>query len=307
MNRILNISVGPRDVLKNKHCVSLGNDTTSESEVTNNNANNNAATTRETPAFLLLEFPSCCFRFFSQQPSTNSISDDETVIGTLDSLQETKDDDRTKFDAVRNKLVNVLSYDCLLPFPLSYCGLTARSGQKLNSGEDISVQRGEFDNNSDPIGCARQCLWSYSQSWKDLVSFDYAVENPILAQSSIGSTGNNKFEDTIQRLMTGIPKQVASSFIEEDKWTMALESHNDKICAKMQAFENLIDDFWMDNSTSENGKNKRRRDEEDHSNPSQQLEGMTKNGCMERYAELLKGHKRHTISKHELYLLPLRG
>jgi len=309
LNRILNIIVGPSDVQENKHCASLGNDTTSEARASNNNStNNNATTTRETPAFLLLEFPSCFFRFFLQLPSTNSTSDDETVIGTLDSLQETKDDNRTKFDAVRNKLVNVLTEDCLLPFPLSYCGLTARSAQKLDSSEVVSVQRAEFNNNSDPIGCARRCLWSYSQSWKDLVSFDYALENPILVQSSIGSTEKNKFKDTIHRLMTEIPKQVASSFIEEDKWTMALASHNDKLCAEMQAFENVIDDFWMDNNTSENGKNnKRRRDEEDHNNPGQQLEGMTKNGCMERYAELMKEHKRHMISKHELYLLPLRG
>mmetsp|Transcript_24898 Transcript_24898/g.68641 ORF Transcript_24898/g.68641 Transcript_24898/m.68641 type:complete len:511 (+) Transcript_24898:141-1673(+) len=299
LNQVLGIVVGP-SVTQNNHS-SLGINGTNEAR----DGTKQNSTVRETPAYLLLEFPSCSFRLFSQKPLSNAPSDDETVIGSHHSTEETYGN-RAMFDAVRSKLLNFLSIDCLLPFPLSYSGLTARSGQEPDS-EAVHGQGGENndnDNCSDPIGCARRCLWSYSQSWKDLAAFDNALENPLAARPSNRSTETKNFKDIVNRFMSEIPKQVASSFIEGDKWKMALESYNDKLCAKKQAFESLIDDVWTE--TSGNGRSaKRRRVSEDLASDGSRETGKT--DCMNRYVELLKEHKRHIVSKHEMYLLPLRG
>eukprot|EP00536_Pseudo-nitzschia_multiseries_P011401 jgi/Psemu1/308169/fgenesh1_kg.385_\ len=296
LNQLLGIVVGP-GVTESDHS-SRGSNAAKEA----GDGSKEKHAVREIPAFLLLEFPSCCFRLFSQTPlAFHSPSDDETTTGTHDSTEE-RDGNRARFDAVRQKLLSVLSIDCLLPFPLSYSGLTTRSGTDADAEAAPKLRGENYGSKHDPISCARRCLRSYSRSWMDLISFDDALENPIASRSSIGSAEKNNFKETVNRFMTGIPKHVASSFIEEDKWAMALESYNDKICAKMQAFENLIDDFWTE--TSENGRNpKRRRLDEDLVSD----ESLDKNGCIKRYEELLREHKRHMVSRHELYLLPSRG
>ena len=284
----------------------VGSDRTNET-----NTNTNTNTSREISACLILEFPSCCLRIFSSTSSNNPIPDDDTtVIGNVNYSQETADDITTKFDAVRNKLESILSQDChLLPFPLSYSGLTAPSGQKLVP--DVVYARPGEHNNGDALCCARQCLQSYSQSWKDLILFDDTLKNPIRFKEysvppSVGSIRENNFKEAINQLMVKIPKQISSSFIEQDQWTAALESYDKKLSTKMKAFDDVIDDFWGD--TQENcSNNKRRRDEEDRDYDSDECQRMIQHDCAGRFVEILKDHKKHLISKHELYLLPLRG
>jgi len=118
----------------------------------------------------------------------------------------------------------------------------------------------------------------------------------------MGSTREKKFKDTVNHLMTKIPKQVSLSFMEEDKWTKALELYENKITKKIEEFDGVIDDFW--NETSDHrSNNKRRRNDED----SDKCQSMIQHNCAGRFADILKDHKRYIISKHELYLLPLRG
>ena len=65
-------------------------------------------------SFLILEMPSCCFRFFSSKLSAN---EDNNILGIGDSSLGT-DHDKIKFDSVQNRLKNLLSCNLLLPFPI---------------------------------------------------------------------------------------------------------------------------------------------------------------------------------------------
>lgn len=267
LNQIQSISVGQ----------SGGNRSLLGGDNSNEILNSNILT--EISNCLILELPSCWFRIFPN-----------SVIGNANSSRG-MDDDRTKFDAVRNKLERLLSDDSLLPFPLSYSGLTAPSGQILQP--DVIHKRSGEDNNNNPIGCSRRCIQSYSQSWKDFILFNNALENPY---------PEPKFKDTVNHLMTKIPKQLSLSFIEEDTWTKALDLYENKIATKIKAFDGVIDDFW--NETSEHSSNnKRRRNDED----SEKSQSKIQHDCVGRYTDILKDHKKYVISKHELHLLPLRG
>ena len=267
LNQIQSIRIGQ----------SGGNSSLISMDNCNEISNTNSVT--EIPSCLILEMSSCWFRIFPN-----------SVVGNGNSSRGT-DDDSTKFDDVRTKLERLLSDDSLLPFPLSYSGLTAPSGQILQPYV-INKRLGE-DNNDDPLGCSRRCIQSYSQSWKDLILFDNVLESQY---------PEPKFKDIVYDLMAKIPKQVSSSFIEEDKWTNALELYENKIATKIKAFDSVVDDFW--NETSEHSSNnKRRRNDED----SDKSQSKIQDDCVRRYTNILKDHKKYVISKHELHLLPLRG
>ena len=246
-------------------------------------------TLTECSRFLILQFPSCWFRIFSSKPSTE---DRETGGKT--------DDHTTAFDGVRSRLEKILSSDCLLPFPLSYSGLTAPS-EKL-SESDTTRQHTGYDTYSDPLGCSRRCLNAYSQAWKDLILFDGVLGNSNL-ESSIISKQENKFKYVANNLMTKIPQQVSQSFMEGRKWTKALELQENKIASKIRDFDDIIDEFWNDLS-EQNKKKKRRR------NIIEGVESWNSRNLPDdvaRFADILKEHKKCVIAKHELYLLPQRG
>jgi len=227
----------------------------------------------EISSCLILELPSCWFRIFPN-----------SLIGNGNSSRGT-DYDSTKFDAVRTKLERLLSDYSLLPFPRSY------SGQILQPYV-IEKRTGE-DDNDDPLDCSRRCIQSYSQSWMDLILFDNVLESQY---------PEPRFKDIVNDLMTKIPKQVSLSFIEEDKWTNALELYENKIATKIKAFDGVIDEFW--NETSEHSSNNKRRRKDEDSDESQ---SKIQDDCVGRYTNILKDHKKYVISKHELHLLPLRG
>jgi len=254
---------------------------------------------------LILEFPSCFFRFFSSGTLTKPTSDDSTVVGDSNSFKGT-DDGGKKFDTVRKKLEKMLSIDCSLSFPVRDSGLKILSEHLL--GPNAIFQCRE-DNNCDPLSCARQCLRSYTKSWKDLIMFDDALENPLRIQPHseplMGSALEDRFKDTVNQSMTNIPKHFSSCFIEEDKWTNAIELHGNKISMKLKEFHDVIDEFWIGPSQHESS-NKRRRTDEDHCiNPGKSM-SMIEQHCVKRFAQSLKDHKNLMFSKHELHLLPIR-
>ena len=243
----------------------------------------------ECSSFLILKFPSCWFRIFPFKPLT----DDRE-------MRSKNDNHTTTFDAVRSRLKRILSSDCLLPFPLSYSGLTAPS-EKL-SESDTTRQHTGYDTYSDPLGCSRRCLNAYSQAWKDLILFDGVLGNSNL-ESSIISKQENKFKYVANNLMTKIPQQVSQSFMEGRKWTKALELQENKIASKIRDFDDIIDEFWNDLS-EQNKKKKRRR------NIIEGVESWNSRNLPDdvaRFADILKEHKKCVIAKHELYLLPQRG
>jgi hypothetical protein len=170
------------------------------------------------------------------------------------------------------------------------------SGQIFDS--KVVLKSPGDDKSGDPLACSRQCLGSYSQSWKDLILFDETLENPH-SEFPTGSVREEKFKDTINHLMTTIPKQVSSSFIEEEKWTKALELCEYKIATKIKEFDGVIDDFWSEKA-EQNSNNKRRRNEDSD-------DGKIQHDCVGRFADSLRDHKKCIASKHELHLLPLRG
>ncbi len=238
--------------------------------------------------FLILEMPSCCFRVFSSKLSVN---EGDNILGIGDSSLGT-DHDKTKFDSVQNRLKNLLSGNFLLPFPLSYSGQIIPSEQisEPNDSQKLPAK----NNNHHPLAISRRCLHSYYQSWNNLIMFDKVLENPHLADS-VGSTSEKTFKETVNGLMSKIPKHVSLSFIEEDHLTKAVEIYENKIATKIDEFDGVIEDFWNEKS-EERSNNKRRRDDVD-----------SDNDCPRRYADILRDHKKYIISKHELLLLPLRG
>ena len=236
-------------------------------------------------SFLMLQFPSCCFRIF---PSKSSMCDEE--IGSEN------DNYNATFDAFRRRLERILSSDCLLPFPLSYSGLTAASGKIFKP--DVARKHSVDDN---PLGCSRRCLHSYSQSWKDIMSFDDILGNSY-SELSMRCMRENKFKHNVNRLMTRIPEQVSQSFIKSEKWEEALESYENKIATKIRDLDGIIDDFWNDSSDPQKIK-KRRRIEK----TAETLKGKIPNDDAVLFTNVLQEHKNCIISKHELYLLPHRG
>ena len=239
-------------------------------------------------SFLILEMPSCCFRFFSSKLSAN---EDNNILGIGDSSLGT-DHDKIKFDSVQHRLKNLLSCNLLLPFPLCYSGQIILSGQM--SEPDHSQKLPAENNNQHPLAISRRCLHSYSQSWNNLIMFDNVLESPHLADS-VGSTTEKTFKETVNGLMSKIPKHVSLSFIEEDHLTKAVEIYENKIATKIDEFDGVIEDFWNEKS-EDTSNNKRRRGDV-----------VTDQDCRRRYADILRDHKKYIISKHELFLLPLRG
>lgn len=238
--------------------------------------------------FLILEMPSCCFRVFSSKPSAN---EDNNILGIRDSSLGT-DHDKFKFDSVQNRLKSLLSGDFLLPFPLSYSGQIVPSGQ-ISESDGSQKLPGKY-NNHHPLAISRRCLHSYSQAWNNLIMFDNALENPHSADS-LGSAAEKAFKETVNGLMSKIPKQVSLSFIEEDHLTKAVEIYENKIATKIDEFDGVIEDFWNENS-GDTRNNKRQRDDVD-----------SDKDCPRRYEDILRDHKKHITSKHEVFLLPLRG
>ena len=230
-------------------------------------------------AFLILEMPSCCFRIYTSDASSN----ENSVLGGGSFSLETNDD-RIKLDSVRDRLQRLLSGDSLLPFPLSYSGRINPAGKPSTQTE------------GDVIARTRQCLHSYSQAWNDLTAFDHVLENTNAA----GSTRAKNFQETVNNLMSKIPTHVSSSFIEEEDLAKAVEMHENKIAAKMEELDSVMGVFW--NETADHNRNNKRQRKDD---------GATnENGpkdCSGRFDDILKDHKRQIGSKHELFLLPLHG
>lgn len=272
LNRICSISIGQSEANRSL----LRNDNIEEKYSTISN-------------FLLLELPSCYFRLFPPKPSAK----DHDLIGNVNSSQE-KDHDSAILEAVRNRLESLLSDDYLLPFPLSYSGLTDLSG-RISELDDT----GE-DNNYGPLDCSRRCLQSYAQSWKDLILLDDILENPY-SETSSSPISEKQFKETVNHLMAKIPKQVSSCFIEKGKRRKALELCENKISRKIKEFDPIVDSFW--NEASHHKSNKRRRNNEN----SEKSQSIIQHDCVQRFANILEDHKKYIISKHELYLLPLRG
>lgn len=234
--------------------------------------------------------PSCCFRIFISKPSTNGNS----VFGNAKSSLGI-DDDRANFDAIRTRLEKLLSGDSILPFPMSYSGLVTPLRQALEPNSNHKVSGKENGGNS--TAPFRRCLHSYSQSWNDLIMFECMLDNPHPA-APIGSTRTQSFKDTVNKLMSRIPNQVSSSFVEEDDLTKAVELYEKKIATKIEDFEDVIENFWNEKSEHKRNNKRRRDDTEDES---------CQNDCVRRFVDILKDHKEYVISKHELFLLPLRG
>ncbi len=236
---------------------------------------------------MILEMPSCCYRIF---PSDSSLKNDNSVLGG-GSFSLGMDDDRIKLDCVRDRLERLLSGDSLLPFPLSYSGRIAPSLEE-DGNENYSEKQAE----GDATTRARQCLRSYSQAWNDLMAFDHVLENT----HAVGSTRAKNFQDTVKNLMTRIPKHVSSSFIEGDDLAKAIEMYENKIAASMENFDGVMRDFW--NEKADHRRNNKRQREEDDTNDEN-----TYHDCVGRFADILNDHKKQVSSKHELFLLALRG
>lgn len=248
----------------------------------------NTNLTKKFSSSLILEMPSCCFRIFTSELSTN----ERNIVGNGNSSLGI-DDDRTKFDAVRTRLERLLSGESLLPFPLSYTGLISPLGQLLEP--DVNHKLPGKHDKGNSLAFSRGCLHSYSQSWNDLIKFENALENPHPA----ASTREKNFKDTINNLMSRIPNQVSSSFIGEGDLTKTVEMYENKITTKIEEFDCVIENFWNEQSEQHKRNNKRRRDHIDYDSRHHDY--------VRRFDDILKDHKIHVISKHELFLLPLRG
>ena len=234
--------------------------------------------------FLILEMPSCCFRIFAIDSSTTN---DNSVLGG-GSFSLGMDDDKIKLDCVRDRLERLLSGDSLLPFPLSYSGrITPRDGDENHSDKQ---------DEGDAMTRVRQCLRSYSQAWNDIIAFDQVLENTHAA----GSTRAKMFQDTVKNLMSRIPEQVSSSFIQENDLAKAVEMHENKIAASMEEFDGVMGTFWNEKADHKRN-NKRQREEDDTTTEN------TQSDCVARFDDILRDHKKQVGSKHELFLLPIRG
>ena len=78
-----------------------------------------------------------------------------------------------------------------------------------------------------------------------------------------------------------------------------MDLYDKDIDKKMNAFDEVIDEYWTAITNPKNSGNKRRRD--GHICNSEECE----DGYRGRFVEILKCHKKTLTSKHELYLLPL--
>mmetsp|Transcript_13431 Transcript_13431/g.31621 ORF Transcript_13431/g.31621 Transcript_13431/m.31621 type:complete len:478 (+) Transcript_13431:304-1737(+) len=239
-------------------------------------------------SFLMLQFPSCCFRIYRFKPS---MCDKE--IGSKNH------DCTTTFNAVRSRLENIISSNSLLPFPLGYSDVTAFSGKNFKS--DVTRKYTNDGNYNDSLGCSRRCLRSYTQSWKDLILFDNILENSY-SEISNRSMKENKFKHTVNHLMKRIPEQVSLSFIKGEQWRKALESYENEIARKIRDVDGIIDDFWND-SSDQNKRRKRKR----NNKAAERWKSKSPNDDALLFTNILEEHKKCIISKHELYLLPRRG
>lgn len=228
--------------------------------------------------------PSCRFRIFTPTSPGNS---DNATSGIGDSSLGT-DDTKNKFDAVHCRLETLWSGNILLPFPLSY------SGQIV---PDVSHEYPGNHQDNDPIAFSRRCLQSYSRSWNNLIMFDNILDCPHSVDSIVSVTGKS-FKETMNDMVSEIPRGVSSSFIEEDSLAKAEEIYEKKVATKIYEFENVFEDFWNEKS-DQKGSNKRCRGDLEFGNRQDE--------CTERYAEILRDHKKYIVSKHELFLLPRRG
>jgi len=259
-------------------------------DTTNEKSNSNLKT--EMISFLIIEFPSCCFRIFPSEFVANAKNEFEDPSKKMDVF-------KSKFDDVRDRLERLRSCDSLLPFPLSYFGLASESDQIFVP--DIIYRGSRDDTNDDPLVHTRRCLKSYEKSWEDIIMFDETLETPN-PETPIGKSRDRKFKETINDLMTSIPQQVSSSFIEQDKLTRALEICENKIASNIAAFDDIINNFLNDASEHSNNKKRQRTDED-----TTKCHTKSRKYFVERFDDILKNQKKDVISKHELFILPFRG